>query len=1244
MGPMRLSRHLGHRAVARGGRALRPGGRGLRLEVLEDRRFLSFGPPAPLPVLHLASPPPVSAPMSAWTVMVYLDGDNNLEESELEKFTDIAGVGSSANVYVVVQIDRAAGYSTDFGAWTGARRGLVQPGDTPTANWGTSIGAPDMGSPATLSAFVNWAATTYPAEHYALILSDHGGGVNEGVCAADSGGSDDWITTPKLGQALAGASPHLDVIAFDACLMGMTEVAYQLRSYADVMVASEQVSYQMSYAPILTPLEANPGWNASQLGSQMVDAYRSTYGASQPGLTMSAIDLGAIGSATSGLGGALADFANLMLTSASGQDWTEVLKAHDDLKEMGSDQRRYYDVGQWMTAVADDGMVSPDVAAAAEAVNAALQSAVIDNYAGSGVAADGLSIYAPFAQLDPAYDPKYLGGQVAFVADTRWAEFVGPLGNDVVITIDQSASMSESGKLAAAQSAADQFIDLMNPGDKVAVVSYSTGAQTDFPLTRIDAAGTVQNEAKAAVDQIAPSGATSIGAGVAAANQQLAQFPNDPTRAMLVMTDGLQNTDPEPLSIIQNQVNRGITIDTIGFGADADGGLLSQMAGMRDGQYYAGDSADLAGIYFAMAGRLNGQQLLPSAADSIAQGGQAEYDLQVESGASRATLAANWSSGQVDFSLVAPDGQVIDPSSAASNPDVSVVAGATYTAYTVAMPAGGTWRLLVNGTSVPSPETVHFNAMVDSPVQMTVSTDAATYYAGEMVHLQAALADDFPITGGTVQATIQGPAGSALDGTQVTLYDDGAHGDGAANDGVYAANFGPLDLPGSYTISVNASGTSFHGDSFVRYDFLSIAVPDVAPPQIVTASVSPATIPEGGTITLAGTFTSSGIAQPQVTVVWGDGGQQTVTLADGARTFSIPHRYLDNPASGSAYTIEYIVADDSGQASGSATATVTNVPPAVEALSGPNRAVPFEPLTFSAAFTDPGVLDTHTATIDWGDGSPAGGGTIQESAGKGTVSGWHDYTALGTFTIKVTVTDNDGASASTAATILVSRAMVAADPLTPGGVALFVGGGSGNESITLTSSSHNRISVSIPSLKYSAMFQPTKNGHVVVYTGPGNDTVRIDVANPAVVFAGGGKDRLFGGSGSAALVGGAGDDYIKAGSGPSLLIGGGGKNTLIGSSGADLLIGGTTDYDANLIALGAIMAEWTAKQSIDVRISHLSTGGGLNGSVLLTPGSTVHDDQAADQLYGGSGADWFLLGSHDKIYGFAAKRDRKIKI
>jgi PKD repeat protein len=65
------------------------------------------------------------------------------------------------------------------------------------------------------------------------------------------------------------------------------------------------------------------------------------------------------------------------------------------------------------------------------------------------------------------------------------------------------------------------------------------------------------------------------------------------------------------------------------------------------------------------------------------------------------------------------------------------------------------------------------------------------------------------------------------------------------------------------------------------------------------------------------------------------------------------------------------------------------------------------------SFTDPSWLDTHTATWDFGDGTPTAIGDVTEEhnppEGKGSATGSHTYNGpYGTHTVTLTVSDNRG--------------------------------------------------------------------------------------------------------------------------------------------------------------------------------------------------------------------------------------------
>jgi hypothetical protein len=102
-----------------------------------------------------------------------------------------------------------------------------------------------LSDPRTLTTFVNYAATIYPSDKYALVFWDHGGGPVWGYGVDGMAKSEkNSLFVPELKAALANsalAQKKAEFIGFDACLMATVETAQQLQDFAKYMVASEEV-------------------------------------------------------------------------------------------------------------------------------------------------------------------------------------------------------------------------------------------------------------------------------------------------------------------------------------------------------------------------------------------------------------------------------------------------------------------------------------------------------------------------------------------------------------------------------------------------------------------------------------------------------------------------------------------------------------------------------------------------------------------------------------------------------------------------------------------------------------------------------------------------------------------------------------------------------------------------------------------------------------------------------------------
>lgn len=228
-----------------------------------------------------------------WTVLAYVSGDNNLEPHAVNALLQLERVGSSEDVDFVVQMDRRT-IPEEFsdhrlgvdGDWDTARRfhverGMARPSVVESDTTGpepqisltfladrfaspaiAELGEVDMAASRELQGFLEWGMQAYPAEHYMLLMVDHGHGWLGSMLDESSDGI---LPVPQMRDAIRAAEEKvgqkLDVVGFDACCMATVETAYELRDVADVLVASEQY-------------EIAPGWPLAEVARRLVEGNR----------------------------------------------------------------------------------------------------------------------------------------------------------------------------------------------------------------------------------------------------------------------------------------------------------------------------------------------------------------------------------------------------------------------------------------------------------------------------------------------------------------------------------------------------------------------------------------------------------------------------------------------------------------------------------------------------------------------------------------------------------------------------------------------------------------------------------------------------------------------------------------------------------------------------------------------------------------------------------------------------------
>jgi hypothetical protein len=388
-------------------------------------------------------------------------------------------------------------------------------------------------------------------------------------------------------------------------------------------------------------------------------------------------------------------------------------------------------------------------------------------------------------------------------------------------------------------------------------------------------------------------------------------------------------------------------------------------------------------------------------------------------------------------------------------------------------------------------------------------------------------------------------------------------------------------------------------------------------------ALSATEISEGDMVTLSGDFVDPGsLSSHTVTIDWGDGTAPTVqSLSVGHRSFAIPYEYLDDNPTGTPAdinTINVTITDNDGLSDMDSTnITVNNVDPVIVDFESnatfETKAAEGEPVNILANFTDVGILDTHTAEVDWGDGTVEPATVTPGAPGAGTVTGSHPYTNGGIYTITVTLIDDDTGTSAPAET----TAVVTGVGLTDDGILYIIGSAENDEvSVNRTGNGTLKVKATFIPEDYRG-FDVAAVDKIISYLCQGDDELAIssNVTIPAIIHGSWGNDHLNAGGGPTVLDGGPGDDVLIGQGGRNILIGGEGWDRLVGGRKDDVLIGSSTTSDDDDDALMALAIVWNDEDdSYDDRVLAVDS--------LLT----VIDDGNVDTLTGSSGEDLFYDG------------------
>ncbi len=366
-----------------------------------------------------------------WTLLVFLNGNNNLDSFGKDDMNEMEKVGSTDRINVVSQW---ASYSRRT-----TQRIYVQK-DSNTQQVTSPVlqdmGLVDMGSVEELISFVKWGMENYPAKHYFIDIWNHGNGwqknaldtIFKDISYDDFSGN--RITTEELGVAMADIKTFLgrnvDVLGFDACLMAMAEIGAEVAASTDYMVGSEDLEPGAGWPYDDFLAKANEGnvyKDPKSLNADLVKTYVDSYSGGSQGsrsVTLAAHDLKA-------LRNMYAAFSNLATAlnqvAASNPDaLTSAIRS--TLGFYGSD---YKDLGHFLVNLQTRSLgIDADVIQSAATQ---LKSVVTSNLAtGQFAEAQGLSVWIPsYASSWSSYGDRYK--KFVFDQETGWSKWIETLAS-----------------------------------------------------------------------------------------------------------------------------------------------------------------------------------------------------------------------------------------------------------------------------------------------------------------------------------------------------------------------------------------------------------------------------------------------------------------------------------------------------------------------------------------------------------------------------------------------------------------------------------------------------------------------------------------------------------------------------------------------------------------------------------------------------------------------------------------------
>ncbi|MGC8815018.1 MAG: clostripain-related cysteine peptidase [bacterium] len=365
-----------------------------------------------------------------WLVILYSAGDNNLASYLFKDINELESVGSDNSTHILTIADQGKQWNAAFKdakIFYLKKDSDMNKINSPLVK---NLGQVNTADPKFMASAISEIMKRFPADHVAIIIGDHGAGWQGAI---EDEGNHKFMSLPEIREALEEiykkTGKRIDVLAFDACLMAMAEVGYELKNAVKYMVASEETeggsgyNYNIIFSKAIKDAISNLQQAAlfkvnidpEEFAKIIVESAKEYSNDIQ---TISAVDLDKVNNLVSKID----EFAKLLISKTNSKE--DIQKIKDKItKTQNFSIDSYRDLYHFAKLIYEDNSVSEDLRNKAKEVIDAINSYIIDEFSNDQYKdAYGVSIELPnYGNIAPEYN------NTQFAKDTSWDEMIAKL-------------------------------------------------------------------------------------------------------------------------------------------------------------------------------------------------------------------------------------------------------------------------------------------------------------------------------------------------------------------------------------------------------------------------------------------------------------------------------------------------------------------------------------------------------------------------------------------------------------------------------------------------------------------------------------------------------------------------------------------------------------------------------------------------------------------------------------------------